>query len=46
MIKYDYRNADEKIIGSENGLNIAHEFEQYKDKIRDIIASLNQSQNQ
>ncbi len=42
MIKYDFRNADEKIIGSENGLNIGHEFEQYKDRIKDIIASLNQ----
>lgn len=42
MIKYDCRNADEKIIGSGNGLNIEFEFEQYKDKIKNIIADLNQ----
>ena len=42
MIKYDFRNADEKIIGSDNGLNISYEFEQYKDRIREIIADLNQ----
>jgi glucose-6-phosphate isomerase len=42
MITYDWRNADEKIIGCENGLNIQQEFENNKDRIRDIIASLNQ----
>lgn len=42
MIKYDYRNADQKIIGSENGLDIAYEFEQYKERIKNIIAGLNQ----
>lgn len=42
MITYDYRNADEKIIGTGNGLNISYEFDQYADKIKDIIANLNQ----
>lgn len=42
MIKFDYRNADERIIGSENGLNLSEEFEQYKDRIKEIIADLNQ----
>ena len=45
MIKYDYRNTDEKIIGSENGLDIAKEFETYKDKIKDIITELNQQKD-
>ena len=42
MIKYDWRNADERIIGCDNGLNIPQEFENHKDQIRDIIADLNQ----
>lgn len=42
MIKYDWRNADEKIIGFENGLNINYEFEQYGERIKNIISDLNQ----
>ncbi len=42
MIKYDWRNADEKIIGCENGLNINYEFENYKELIKNIISDLNQ----
>lgn len=45
MIKYDYRNIDEKIIGAENGLNIEKEFDTYKDKIKDIITKLNQQKD-
>lgn len=42
MIKFEYRNADSRIIGQENGLNISEEFEKYQDRIREIIADLNQ----
>lgn len=41
MIALDYRNIDESVIGSENGLNIREEFTNYKDRITSIIASLN-----
>ncbi|MBQ2612058.1 glucose-6-phosphate isomerase, partial [bacterium] len=42
MISFNYKNADTKIIGQGNGLDISTEFENYKDRIKDIIASLNQ----
>lgn len=41
MIKFDYRNADALVVGSENGLNISEEFAAYKDQIAQIIADLN-----
>ena len=41
MIKLDYRNSDEAVIGHENGLNLQEEFDNYKDKITHIIADLN-----
>ena len=42
MIKLSYRNSDSAVIGYENGLNIQEEFFHYKDKITEIITSLNQ----
>ncbi len=42
MIRLDYRNVNTLIIGEANGLNIEQEFCEYKDRIRDIIADLNQ----
>lgn len=42
MLKLNYRNADSYVVGEENGLNIPQEFDRYKDKISDIIISLNQ----
>ena len=42
MLKLNCRNTDSAVIGAENGLNLAEEFENYKDKISDIIKSLNQ----
>jgi len=42
MIKYDCRNVDEKLIGSEHGLNINAVFDEYKERVRAIIADLNQ----
>lgn len=41
MIQFDYRNADASVVGQEHGLNIAQEFEQYKERITAIIADLN-----
>lgn len=41
MIKFDYRNADSFVVGSENGLNLTEEFANYKDRIAEIIADLN-----
>lgn len=41
MIKFDYGNADVSVIGQEHGLNLAQEFDQYKDRIASIIADLN-----
>ena len=37
MITLDYKRVDEKIIGEDNGLNLELEFENYKDKIANII---------
>lgn len=42
MIKLDYRNVDEFVIGKEHGLELEKEFAAYKDTIASIIASLNQ----
>ena len=41
MIKLDYKRADASIIGAEHGLNIAEEFENYKEQIANIISDLN-----
>ncbi len=41
MIRFDYRNADSKIVGQENGLNLAEEFAAYKNQIAEIITDLN-----
>ena len=42
MLKLDYKNVDTSVIGEEHGLNINQEFEQYKERISEIIKSLNQ----
>jgi len=42
MIRLDYRNVNSFVIGENNGLNIEQEFSEYKDRIRNIIADLNQ----
>ena len=42
MIKFDYRNADAMVVGQENGLNLSEEFAQYRNRISEIIADLNQ----
>ncbi len=45
MIELDFRGADSKILGSENGLDIAKEFENYKDTIAGIITNLYQKKD-
>ena len=42
MIKLDCRNTDSMLVGSENGLNLQDEFENYRERIKEIITSLNQ----
>ena len=42
MIELDYRGSNSQVIGNENGLGIAKEFENYKSRIAAIIADLNQ----
>lgn len=42
MLKFSYRNSAQNIIGSEHGLDLNFEFSQYQEKIKNIIASLNQ----
>ena len=41
MIKLNYKNTDEMVIGKDNGLNIQQEFANYKDSIAHIISELN-----
>lgn len=42
MIKFDYRGAESSIIGDEHGLNVQEEFNNYAEKISQIISGLNQ----
>ena len=42
MLKLNIKNTDSKIIGEANGLNLEEEFNNYQQKISDIIKSLNQ----
>lgn len=41
MLKLDYRNVKSAIVGNENGLEVDQEFENYKERIKEIIADLN-----
>ena len=45
MIDYVYVNADRSVIGDEAGLDIEREFDNYAEKIRDIIANLNSNKD-
>ena len=42
MLKLNCKNSDSLIIGEEHGLNLEEEFNNYSEKIADIIRSLNQ----
>ncbi len=42
MIKLNYRNTASAIVGEENGLDLAMEFLEYNDVIKNIISDLNQ----
>ena len=41
MIELNYRNVQTTIMGEENGINIEESFNQYQEKIRNIILDLN-----
>ncbi len=41
MLKLDWRNITSSILGSEHGLEIEQEFENYKENISSIISDLN-----
>lgn len=41
MLKLDYRNVKSAIVGNENGLEIEQEFENYRERIKEIISDLN-----
>lgn len=45
MLKLDYRNVKSEIVGKENGLEIEQEFNNYKEKIAQIIADLNKKKD-
>ena len=38
-LRLDYRGVDSSLIGEENGLNIAEEFEKYNQTIANIITN-------
>ncbi len=40
MIKFDHRGIESKLVGEENGIDTEKEFENYKDRISEIITSL------
>ena len=46
MIKFDYRNIRAEVIGEENGLNIETDFEEYKERITQIINDLYQNKDE
>jgi len=45
MLTLDYRNADVKVVGVENGLDIQAEFNSYKDIIAQIVTDLYAKKN-
>jgi len=40
MINYCWKNADSAVVGSEHGLNVQKEFENYREKISEIVSGL------
>jgi len=42
MIQFNCNNVSAMIVGEDNGLNLEEEFNNYQDKIKNIIADLNQ----
>ena len=45
MLEFDCRNADSYIIGEEHGLDLMREFNDYQDKISQIITELNKQKD-
>ena len=42
MLKLNCKTADSSVIGEEHGLNLELEFNNYAEKVADIIKNLNQ----
>ncbi|MEE3348570.1 MAG: glucose-6-phosphate isomerase [Candidatus Gastranaerophilaceae bacterium] len=42
MIQFNCKNVDAMVVGEDNGLNLEEEFNNYQDRIKNIIADLNQ----
>ena len=40
MLEFNWKNADSAIIGREHGIDIQKEFENYKDKIAEIVSDI------
>lgn len=40
MINYCWKNADAAVLGAEHGLNVQKEFENYREKISEIVADI------
>ena len=40
MINFCWKNVDSSVIGPEHGLNVQKEFDNYKEKISEIISKL------
>lgn len=45
MLKFDYGNTKAAVIGKEHGLEIEQEFENYKERIAQIISDLNKKKD-
>lgn len=40
MINYCWKNADSAVVGNEHGLNVQKEFENYREKISEIVSDI------
>ena len=45
MIEFNYRNVQEHVIGSENGINVEQAFDRYRETIHRIISDMNSNKD-
>ncbi len=45
MLEFNWKNADEAVIGKEHGINVKNEFENYKSKVANIISDIYSNKN-
>ncbi len=45
MIEFDFRNVTQEVIGTENGLNVQEEFNNYRETIHRIISDMNSNKD-